>query len=113
MPRYGGLCPLWNVHSALATPNSTNVQLGEMPDGSAYLCIARAASRPMAGRNVPDLRYVVGVGADIAQADRIVYADGLDLQDRRARVSLGTTCRVCSRADCAHRVRPALVRFTG
>ena len=110
MPRYGGLCPLWNVHSALTTPNRVNVQLGEMPDGSAYICVARAETRRPPGRNAPSLHTSVGIGADISHADQIVYADGLDLQDRRARVPLGTTCRICSREDCAHRVRPALVQ---
>ena len=39
--RIGGTCPLWNVYDAFSNPGRTLTQVAEMPDGRAYLWIAR------------------------------------------------------------------------
>ncbi len=44
--RFGGACPLWNVHSAFETPGQFLRQLAETPDGVRYLCLARDVSKP-------------------------------------------------------------------
>ncbi|MGB3317105.1 MAG: short-chain fatty acyl-CoA regulator family protein, partial [Albidovulum sp.] len=36
--RFGGACPLWNVHRAFETPGRFLRQLAETPDGVRYLC---------------------------------------------------------------------------
>ena len=38
--RFGGTCPLWNIHEALDGAGQTLIQLAEMPDGERYLCLA-------------------------------------------------------------------------
>ncbi|HHH89082.1 MAG TPA: XRE family transcriptional regulator, partial [Aliiroseovarius sp.] len=43
--RFGGACPLWNVHQAFETPGRFLRQLAETPDGVRYLCLARDVSK--------------------------------------------------------------------
>jgi len=44
--RFGGACPLWNVHEAVAVPDRINVQLGETPDGVRYVSMAKGLVKP-------------------------------------------------------------------
>jgi predicted transcriptional regulator len=44
--RYGGACPLWIVHEAVAIPDRIHVQLAEMPDGVRYVSIAKGLVKP-------------------------------------------------------------------
>jgi hypothetical protein len=108
VPRFGGVCPLWNVHAAFLTPGVTRAQLSRMPDGTTYFSFARAirADEPeIAGSP----RFsAVELGCDASFARDIVYADGLELGAGAAAVPVGTTCRLCERADCAARVLPPL-----
>jgi hypothetical protein len=39
--RFGGACPLWNVHEAAAIPDRILVQLAEAPDGIRYVMMAK------------------------------------------------------------------------
>ncbi|WP_163602530.1 short-chain fatty acyl-CoA regulator family protein, partial [Klebsiella pneumoniae] len=43
--RFGGACPLWNVHEAFEQTGRTFVQVAEMPDGVRYLSLARAVTK--------------------------------------------------------------------
>ncbi len=43
--RFGGACPLWNVHQAFETPGRFLRQLAETPDGVRYICLARDVSK--------------------------------------------------------------------
>jgi predicted transcriptional regulator len=43
--RYGGACPLWNVHRAFETPGRFLRQLAETPDGARYVILARDVSK--------------------------------------------------------------------
>ncbi|MBT8412221.1 MAG: DUF2083 domain-containing protein, partial [Octadecabacter sp.] len=44
--RFGGACPLWNVHRSFETPGRWLRQLAETPDGMWYFCLARDVSKP-------------------------------------------------------------------
>jgi predicted transcriptional regulator/transcriptional regulator with XRE-family HTH domain len=104
--RYGGACPLWNVHEAFETPDRMLTQVAEMPDGLRYLSLAVAITKRGATAHAPVRRYALGLGCEIAYADRVVFADGIDPK-RGANVALiGTSCRLCDRADCAQRAFP-------
>ncbi len=48
----------------------------------------------------------MAMGCDVAHADAVVYADGLDLE--RATVGIGLSCRLCDRPDCRSRAFPPL-----
>ena len=99
--RYGGSCPRWVVHNAFAQPGSVLVQVAELPDGAAYLCFARAVTRPAGKWGEPKHVHVVAMGCAVTHAADVAYADGLDLE--RAKVGIGLSCRHCDRPDCRSR----------
>ncbi|HEU4700556.1 MAG TPA: short-chain fatty acyl-CoA regulator family protein [Gemmatimonadales bacterium] len=107
-PRFSGLCSLWNVHAAFLQPGRVRVQLSRLPDGHTVLAIARTVQRHSSGYQAPDAPYAVGIGCDAADARRLVYADGIDLDNAAAAVPIGITCRLCERADCTARAFPSL-----
>jgi predicted transcriptional regulator/DNA-binding XRE family transcriptional regulator len=103
--RYGGACPLWNVHEAFETPDRILTQVAEMPDGVRYLSLAVAVTKRGAVAGAPVRRYALGLGCEIAYAERVVFADGLEVKKGMA-AQIGTSCRLCDRADCAQRAFP-------
>jgi predicted transcriptional regulator len=52
--------------------------------------------------------YAVGLGCLVEHASELVYADGMDLDSKRATVPVGVTCRICERMDCPQRAFPPL-----
>lgn len=108
--RFGGACPLWNVHQAFETPGRFLRQLAETPDGVRYLCLARDVSKPGGSFNAPVRRYAIGLGCEISHARGLVYADDLDLTNARAFEPIGISCRICDRRDCHQRSVPPLER---
>jgi predicted transcriptional regulator/transcriptional regulator with XRE-family HTH domain len=106
--RFGGACPLWNVHAAFAQPERILVQQARMPDGVSYICIARTVTKPGGAYLRPDRRFAVGLGCEAAHAAEVVYAAGLDLASDQAAVPIGVNCRVCERADCQQRAFPPI-----
>ncbi len=106
--RFGGACPLWNVHEAAATADRFLVQLADMPDGTRYLSVARSVTKPSGRHAIPDRRYVLGFGCEISHARDLVYSDGLDFTGPAAQI--GVSCRVCERDDCAQRAFPPVDR---
>ncbi|QFR34788.1 short-chain fatty acyl-CoA regulator family protein [Ancylobacter sp. TS-1] len=107
--RYGGACPVWNVHEAFEQPSRTLVQVGEMPDGVRYLCLARGTSKPAIRFGQRERRFALGIGCEVSYAGELVYADGLDLK-AAAVAPLGVNCRICPRATCPERAFPPLDR---
>ncbi|MGH6928038.1 MAG: helix-turn-helix domain-containing protein, partial [Dongiaceae bacterium] len=106
VPRYGGTCPLWNVHAAFLAPEVTRAQISRMPDGTVYFSVARA-SRAEEPEMIGSPRFsAIELGCDVSFAPSIAYADGLDLSDRAAAVPVGSTCRLCDRIDCSQRALP-------
>jgi predicted transcriptional regulator/transcriptional regulator with XRE-family HTH domain len=104
--RFGGVCPLWNLHAAFLTPGITRPQLSRMPDGIRYFSIARTLEGDgLPARHAPRLS-AVELGCEVSFAGDIVYADGMNLGDGNV-VPIGTTCRLCERSDCPERVLPA------
>jgi hypothetical protein len=106
--RFGGACPLWNVHRAFETPGHFLRQLAETPDGVRYLCLARAVSKPAGAFLAPVRRYAIGLGCEVTHAASLVYSDGLDLKGRFE--PIGISCRICERRDCHQRSVPPLER---
>jgi len=106
--RFGGACPLWNVHRAFETPGRFLRQLAETPDGVRYFCLARDVTKPAGSFDAPVRRFAIGLGCEIAHADRLVYARGLPLSDPAAFEPIGISCRICQRPDCHQRSVPPL-----
>ncbi len=107
--RFGGACPLWNVHRAFETPGRFLRQLAETPDGVRYFCLARDVSKPGGHWGAPTRRYAIGLGCEIGHAKSLVYADGLDLKDG-AFEPIGISCRICERPNCHQRSVPPMER---
>jgi predicted transcriptional regulator/transcriptional regulator with XRE-family HTH domain len=108
IPRFGGVCPRWNVHEAFMKPGQIDRQLASLPDGTTYLCIAKTLSKPGAGFREPSSHYAIGIGCEVSFAPQLVYADGLDLGNPEVAVPVGVHCRLCERRDCRQRAFPSL-----
>lgn len=104
--RSGGTCPLWTVYDAFSRPGQVLRQIAEMPDGRAYLWIARTVSSGGAGFRSAHKTFAIGLGCDLGYADQTVYSAGLDLQDRTLRAQIGMGCKVCERPACPQRAFP-------
>lgn len=108
--RAGGTCPLWNVYEAFAAPGRIHVQIASMPDGQRYLWTARALTRHRGGWGEPGKTFAIGLGCEVRHASRLVYSDGLDLDNTAAATPIGMGCRICERLDCPQRAVPPLGR---
>ena len=108
--RFGGACPLWNVHQAFETPGRFIRQLAETPDGIRYFCLARDVQKPGGSFRAPVRRYAIGLGCEVKHAGDLVYADGMDLTNPRAFEPIGISCRICERRNCHQRSVPPLER---
>lgn len=106
--RVGGSCPLWVVHDAFATPGRIVTQVSSMPDGRSYFWLARTTDEPQRGYLGQRSAFALGLGCDLAYADRLVYSTGVDLADPRRMVPIGAGCKVCDRPACPQRAFPQL-----
>jgi len=108
--RFGGACPLWNVHEAFAVPGQVLVQMAEMPDGVRYICVARSIIKRSGSYSQPNRHYALGIGCEVSYAPQLVYAQGLDLKNRNTEVPIGVSCRICERENCQQRAFPPIDR---
>ncbi len=104
--RFGGACPLWIVHEAVAIPDRILVQLAETPDGVRYVSMAKGLVKPSGSYARAPRRYAVALGCEAEHASEFVYADGLALTAASAAARIGISCRICPRADCDQRAFP-------
>jgi predicted transcriptional regulator/DNA-binding XRE family transcriptional regulator len=108
--RFGGACPLWNVHRAFETPGRFLRQLAETPDGVRYISLARDVSKSGGSFGSPVRRYAIALGCEVRHAQALVYADNLDLNNASAYEPIGISCRICERKTCHQRSVPPLER---
>ncbi len=108
--RFGGACPLWNVHRAFETPGRFLRQLAETPDGVRYISLARDVSKPGGSFGAPVRRYAIALGCEVRHAGSLVYADNLDVTNANAFEPIGISCRICERKTCHQRSVPPLER---
>ncbi len=108
--RYGGACPLWNVHQAFELPGQFLRQLAETPDGARYFCLARDVSKSGGAYDAPTRRYAIGLGCEVRHASALVYADHMDVTATTAYAPIGISCRICERRNCHQRSVPPLER---
>ncbi|WP_158969839.1 helix-turn-helix domain-containing protein [Chachezhania sediminis] len=107
--KFGGSCPLWNIHSCFVTPERVQTQVIAMPDGTTYFSIARTVTRQMGTFANPAAPFAIGLGCDIAYAPRLIYAQDLDL-DAVLPVEIGVNCYLCERPHCPSRAYPPINR---
>src|ERR1700674_4283213 len=107
--KFGGTCPLWNVHSTFDTPDRLLKQVIELPDGTRYFSIAQMVRRPVAPHPQPQPRFAIGLGCEIRHASRLIYATGMDLEKTEG-TPIGANCRLCERENCSQRAEPPITR---
>ena len=72
--KFGGTCPLWNVHSTFDTPDRLLKQVIELPDGTRYFSIAQMVRRPVvAPHPQPQPRFAIGLGCEIRHASKLSW----------------------------------------
>jgi len=108
--RFGGACPLWNVHRAFETPGRFVRQLAETPDGVRYISLARDVLKPGGSFGAPVRRFAIALGCEVTHASQLVYADSLDITNASAYEPIGISCRICERTHCHQRSVPPLER---
>ena len=104
--RFGGACPLWIVHEAVAIPDKVLVQLAETPDGVRYVSMAKGLVKPSGNYSRAPRRYAVALGCEAEHARDFIYADGLDILSPGTATPIGIGCRTCSRDNCDQRAFP-------
>lgn len=101
--RFGGACPLWVVHEAVAIPDRILVQRSQMPDGTRYVSMAKGLVKPSGSFTRAPRRYAVALGCEESDAADFIYADAV----RGAEPTpIGVSCRICPRTDCDQRAFP-------
>ncbi|MFW2544589.1 helix-turn-helix domain-containing protein [Primorskyibacter sp. 2E107] len=106
--RFGGACPLWNVHRAFETPGRFLRQLAETPDGVRYISLAIDVSKTGGHFGAPRRRYAIALGCEVRHGAGLVYADDLDFTRASAFEPIGISCRICERENCHQRSVPPL-----
>jgi len=107
--KFGGTCPLWNVHATFDTPGHIITQIIELPDGTRYFSVAQTVHRPAVPHPQPQPRYAIGLGCELKYASRLVYSAGLNLAAAEA-TPIGVNCRLCERENCSQRAEPPITR---
>jgi predicted transcriptional regulator len=103
LPNSGHACPLWAIYTAFRSPDALQRQVVRFSDGSRYLFLARTVQRRTASFGETIAPVSVMLACDVLHADRTIYGSGLDLQDQRADIPVGPSCRLCTRRDCPSR----------
>ena len=79
-----------------------------MPDGQRYLWVARTVHRNRGRWGTPARTFAIALGCELRHAGRLVYSQGLDVDDPAAAMPIGAGCRVCSRVGCVQCAFPRL-----
>jgi predicted transcriptional regulator/DNA-binding XRE family transcriptional regulator len=108
LPRFGGLCPLWNAQAAFLQPGVIRCQVSRLPDGTTWFSVARTVRKHRGGFHAPDVLYAIELACSTEYARKLVYADGYDLANPATAVPVGITCRLCERLDCRARAFPSI-----
>jgi hypothetical protein len=107
--RFGGTCPLWNLHATFKAPGQVVTQVIELTDGTRWFSLAQTVRRASTPWGAPDPQFAVGLGCELKYAHRLVYARGLDLTAPDP-TPIGINCRLCERPACPQRAAPPLTR---
>lgn len=103
--RQSALCPLWALSRAQSEPERLHRQFVVVPTGQRFVFVARARAVGEPAFGAPK-DYVTDM-AVLSELDAAKTVYGRDL-DRLAPEEVGTTCRLCPRKRCVHRVEDPL-----
>ena len=108
IPRYGGACPRWNIYKAFTMPGKINAAVSKMSNGEKYICIAMTVEKGIGKHGMEKTLLSIGLGCQVKYAKDFVYADSLNLNDKKTETPIGVNCRTCDRMDCQQRAFPPL-----
>ena len=108
IPRYGGACPRWNIYTAFTMPGKVHAAVSKMTNGEKYLCIAKTVEKGIGRHGMFKTLLSIGLGCQAKYAKDFVYADSLNLNDKKTETPIGVNCRTCDRMDCQQRAFPPL-----
>jgi predicted transcriptional regulator/transcriptional regulator with XRE-family HTH domain len=108
IPRYGGACPRWNIYKAFTMSGKINAAVSKMSNGEKYVCIARTVEKGIGKHGMEKTLLSIGLGCQVKYAKDFVYADSLNLNDKKTETPIGVNCRTCDRMDCQQRAFPPL-----
>ena len=108
IPRYGGACPRWNIYKAFTKHGKINAEVSKMSNGEKYVCIARTVEKGIGKHGMEKTLLSIGLGCQVKYAKDFVYADSLNLNDKKTETPIGVNCRTCDRMDCQQRAFPPL-----
>lgn len=103
LPRHSNACPLWAIYTAFQAPGTAVRSFGELPSGDRFLFIARAIEKTPQSMIFPRRLLSIMLVCSSSDAWRVVYGDGIDRNDPKAILPVGTSCRLCPRQACSHR----------
>lgn len=109
LPAHGNACPLWAVYQAFQSPGAIVRQLVDFPSGDRYLFLARTIEKQRPGFAMPRRLMSLMLACDALHADKMVYAQGLDLSPTAPATPVGANCRLCTRTDCAYREEDPII----
>ena len=72
------------------------------------ICIARTVEKGIGKHGMEKTLLSVGLGCQAKYAKDFVYADSLNLNDKKTETPIGVNCRTCDRMDCQQRAFPPL-----
>jgi predicted transcriptional regulator/transcriptional regulator with XRE-family HTH domain len=105
--RFGGACPLWNIHGCFQTPGECIPQIIEMPDETKYFSIARAVLRPEAQYGQGAQMVAIAIGCDLKYAENLIYAQNMLGSEP---TPIGVNCYLCERENCRSRAHAPINR---
>ncbi|MDH7792976.1 XRE family transcriptional regulator [Ochrobactrum sp. AN78] len=106
--RFSGQCPKLPVYAAFAQAGQVLVEPAELPDGSAFLTIARTLEGPQGAFNERPRRTAILLGCSRELGDETIYGARNALS-----TEIGPACRLCERQGCITRAEPPLTRPLG
>lgn len=105
--KFGGACPLWNIHECFQKPGQIHTQVIQLPDDTTYFSIAKMVSRSDGTYDNPAQKLAIGLGCDIAYAPRLIYARNYNLEAPQP-TPIGVNCYLCERQNCRQRAHAPL-----
>lgn len=105
--KFGGACPLWNIHESFQSPGKIHSQIIQLPDNTTYFSIAKMVSRSDGTFDNPSQKLAIGLGCDIAYAPRLIYAKHYNLENPQP-TPIGVNCYLCERQNCRQRAHAPL-----
>ncbi len=106
--RLGSACPRWNIYNAIQRPEELCVDIQQFPDGTAYMNISQAIKKGQRGYAGHHALVGICIGCEISHAHKLVYADRLDITNRKSFQPIGIHCRICEWQDCPERAYPSV-----